>query len=137
MSVTACLIILLLDDSIFIALTISSADAIESAVCDAWCMSTSADSINGTVSSVTTEGAGDGGLDRSQFDVEILNNKDVSGSGKYGAVVENVNVMKEPIHKIREDYSALVQILGRDEQRRTSGIDEDKYCFFGVFRLLI
>ena len=63
MSVTACIIILLLDDSIFIALTISSADAIESAVCDAWCMSTSADSINGTVSSVTTEGAGDGGLD--------------------------------------------------------------------------
>ena len=63
MSVTACLIILLLDDSIFIALTISSADAIESAFCDAWCMITSAASINGTVSSVTTEGAGDGGLD--------------------------------------------------------------------------
>jgi hypothetical protein len=56
------------------------------------------------------------GIRRSQFHVEILNDKDVSGSGKYEAVVESVNVMEVPIHKIREYHLALAQIWGRGEQ---------------------
>ncbi len=56
------------------------------------------------------------GVRGSKFHVETCQ-KDVPGSGKHGAVVDSVTVVKVLHHKIMEDYSALGQICGRDEQR--------------------
>lgn len=77
------------------------------------------------------------GVRRSQLYVKNGNHKNVSCSGKYGAAIESVTGMKVLLHKRKEDISALAQIWGRDENTRSSAVDENERCIFCGFCLLI